>query len=124
MESIIHGIRQNKGRVHLAFCEPISNAELDEIAKQPKAEWCPMVAKLIDERINSEYHLFDTNYIAHDTLHNETRFADKYDSDAVNRFAAHLAKAEMQFEEAGVDVEQAREILLGIYANPIDAKGL
>ncbi|MBQ7855798.1 MAG: acyltransferase [Alistipes sp.] len=124
LESIITGIKQQKGRVHMAFCEPISREDLEEIGQQPKANWCPLVAKLMDERIRKEYHLFDTNYIAHDILHNEHRFTDKYDHEAVNRFAAHLAKAEVQFAEAGVDTAAAREILLGIYANPVDAKNL
>ena len=124
LESIVLGIKQQKGRVHMSFCQPISHEDLSVIGEQPKTNWCSLVAKLMDERIHQAYHLFDTNYIAHDILHNENRFTDKYDDEALNRFAAHLAKAEMQFVEAGVDTTVAREIFLGIYANPVDAKNL
>ncbi|MBR0394784.1 MAG: 1-acyl-sn-glycerol-3-phosphate acyltransferase [Alistipes sp.] len=124
LESIVLGIKQQKGRVHMSFCQPISHEDLSVIGEQPKTNWCSLVAKLMDERIHQAYHLFDTNYIAHDILHNENRFTDKYDDEALNRFAAHLAKAEMQFVEAGVDTTVAREIFLGIYANPVDAKKL
>lgn len=122
LESIITGIRQQKGRVHLAFCEPISREELESIGEQPKADWCPMVAKLIDERIRREYHLFDTNYIAHDILHDERRYAEHYTPESEARFREHLAAAEAAFEAKQIDVAVAREILLGIYANPVDAK--
>ena len=81
-----------------------------------------MVAKLIDERIRREYHLFDTNYIAHDILHDERRYAEHYTPESEARFREHLAAAEAAFEAKQIDVAVAREILLGIYANPVDAK--
>ena len=122
LESIIVGIRQQKGHIHMSFCEPISIEELQSISELPKQDWCPTIAKLIDERIRKEYHLFDTNYIAHDILHNEHRFAEHYTPESEAHFRAHLAKAEAAFEQAGVDTAVAREIFLGIYANPVDAK--
>jgi hypothetical protein len=122
LESIITGIRQQKGLVHLAFCEPISREELESIGEQPKQDWCPQIARLIDERIRQEYHLFDTNYIAHDILHNERRYAEHYTPESEAHFRAHLATAEMAFEQRAIDVAVAREIFLGIYANPVDAK--
>ena len=122
LESIIVGIRQQKGHIHMSFCEPISIEELQSISELPKQDWCPTIAKLIDERIRKEYHLFDTNYIAHDILHDEHRFAEHYTPESEAHFRAHLAKAEAAFEQAGVDTAVAREIFLGIYANPVDAK--
>lgn len=122
LESIIVGIRQQKGHIHMSFCEPISIEELQSISELPKQDWCPTIAKLIDERIRKEYHLFDTNYIAHDILHDEHRFAEHYTPESEAHFRAHLTKAEAAFEQAGVDTAVAREIFLGIYANPVDAK--
>ena len=69
-------------------------------------------------RIIGAYHLHATNYIAHDILHGERRYADRYTKEQEKMFASHLGQAEHMF---GGD-ETARRIFLGIYANPVDSR--
>jgi hypothetical protein len=120
--SILSGIKQYKGNTHFAFCRPIKREALEAIGELPRAEQCKALAELIDRHIRSNYHLFATNYIAHDILHGNRAHADHYSAEEEQMFAAHIRMAEATFAEEGVDVDVAREILLGIYANPVDSK--
>ena len=120
--SILTGIKAYKGDTNMTFCEPISKQELEAIAELPRAEQCKALADLIDRRIITEYKLFDTNYIAYDILHGTHRFSNYCTSEAEQQFAIYLVRSNAQFEVMGVDKDVAREILLGIYANPVEAK--
>ena len=92
------------------------------MASLPRAEQCKALAEIVDRRILSNYKLFDTNYIAYDIKHNTRRFEKYYDTVAEQQFAIHLVRSNAQFEVMGVDKDVARDILLGIYANPVEAK--
>lgn len=118
-ESIMSGIVSPKGNVSITICEPISEEELRTIGELPKSEAYKALTDAIDRRIIENYTLHDTNYIAHDILHGERRYADRYTAEQEQTFRERLAKAESVFGDA---VGTAREIYLGIYANPVDAK--
>lgn len=120
--SILTGIKAYKGDTNLTFCEPITEQELEQIAQLPRAEQTKALAELMDNRIIKEYKLYDTNYIAYDILHDSRRFAKYYTAEAEQQFALYLVRANAQFDVMGVDKDVAREILLGIYANPVEAK--
>ena len=120
--SILTGIKAYKGDANLAFCEPITTAELEGVAELPRAEQTKALAEIIDHRIISNYKLYDTNYIAYDIKHGTRRFAKYYSTVAEQQFDIYLVRSNAQFEVMGVDKDVAREILLGIYANPVEAK--
>ncbi|MBR7182508.1 MAG: 1-acyl-sn-glycerol-3-phosphate acyltransferase [Alistipes sp.] len=120
--SILTGIKAYKGDANLTFCEPITTAEIEQVAQLPRAEQCKALAEIMDRRIISEYKLYDTNYLAYDILHNTRRFEKYYSAAAEQKFSLHLVRSNAQFELMGVDKDAAREILLGIYANPVEAK--
>ena len=120
--SILTGIKAYKGDANLAFCEPITKQELEGIAELPRAEQTKALAEIIDRRIISNYKLYDTNYIAYDIKHGTRRFAKYYTTVAEQQFDIYLVRSNAQFEVMGVDKDVAREILLGIYANPVEAK--
>ena len=120
--SILAGIRQQKGLVNVSLCKPITREELEPLAELPRAEAYKVLIDIINERIYKAYKLYDTNYIAHDMLHGEARYADHYPAEQREAFEAYVAKAEEAFAAEGVDVAVAREIFLGIYANPVDVK--
>lgn len=122
LTSILTGLKSYKGAISLTFCEPIAREELHTIAELPRVEQCKTLAELIDRRIHTEYRLYANNYLAYDMLHGGEQFASKYDMVDKQRFEAHLSKAREAFAEAGVDVECAYRFLLGIYANPVEAK--
>jgi len=118
-ESIMSGIVSQKGNVCITICEPISDEDLRAMGEMPKSEAYKALTDAIDRRIIDNYRLHDTNYIAHDILHGERRYADRYTAEQEQAFRERLTKAEQQFGDA---VATAREIYLGIYANPVDAK--
>ncbi len=117
-ESIMCGITSQKGNVNVAICREITDEELQRMGALPKAEAYKALVEAIDRRIIEAYMLHDTNYIAHDILHDERRFADRYTAEQEQAFRTRLAEAEKQLG----DNPTAREIYLGIYANPVDAK--
>ena len=118
-ESIMCGISAQKGDVNITVCRPIGDDELQEMAALPKPEAYKALVEAIDKRITEAYVLHDTNYIAHDILHGDNRFADRYTAEQQARFCNRLSDAERAF---GASAETAREIFLGIYANPVDSK--
>jgi len=120
--SILYGIRMPKGDVHVTICDPITREELEECGKLPKAEAYKMLKEIIDNRIYKNYKLHDTNYIAHDILHREKRYAEHYTPAAYRAFKGRMAYADAKFMEYGVDLKTARKVYLGIYANPVDTK--
>lgn len=120
--SILYGIRMPKGDVHVTICDPITREELEECGKLPKAEAYKMLKEIIDNRIYKNYKLHDTNYIAHDILHREKRYAEHYTPAAYRAFKGRMAYTDAKFMEYGVDLKTARKVYLGIYANPVDTK--
>lgn len=121
--SIITGIRQRKGRIHMSLCTPISGSELECCAEDGKlTDSCRRVARLIDRRICSAYMLFPNNYIAHDLLSGTTEYASKYTAGEKEKFLEHLKTLDVYDDK--YDLERLRRIFLGIYANPVDSARL
>ena len=118
LNSILTGILQPKGRVHIAICPPIRMAELSAFERQTNNEYHKSVARLIDSRINIAYRLYPNNYIAHDMLYGNTRYQSMYTEQEYNEFCRHLN--ELDRYEDTCDMERLREIFIGIYANPVD----
>ena len=118
LNSILSGILQPKGRVHIALCQPIRLAELSAFEEQTNNEYHKSVARLIDSRINTAYRLFPNNYIAHDILYGNTRYQSMYTDEEYNLFIHHLK--ELDRYEDTCDIERLRDIFVGIYANPVD----
>ena len=122
MRSILYGLRMPKGDVNISLCKPVSREELEECGKLPKAGAYKMLKDIIDRRIYANYKLHDTNYIAHDMLHREKRYADRYTKEGVRAFKMRMAMADARFAEAGIDLKTARKVFLEIYANSVDTK--
>lgn len=117
--SIMAGMSQPKGRVHMAIADPITADELEEFADQHANIFNNSFAELINRRIRSNYHLMPSNFIAHDILFKQDRFADRYTENERRAFESHV---ELQVgSQTDLDPTALREILLGIYANCVDS---
>ena len=110
LASMISGIKQYKGRVHLEFCKPITLEELQEADKAEKNEKFRVLASIIDSHVLPAFKLWPSNYIAADILSGRDRYADYYTSKQREEFLAHI-----NGELAGMP-EGVREVLLNIYA--------
>ena len=119
LESIVMGIAEQKGRVHVAFCEPITDAELDECAALEKNDRFRRLAAIIDERILASWRIWPTSRIALELLEGR----EPQDRRATERFEKYL-KGELDSLPRPFDRRAIREVLLRIYATPAIRKNL
>jgi len=119
LNSILTGILQPKGNVHFELCEPISVAELGSFENLTNNEYHKAVADLLDRRINTAYRLYPNNYIAHDIRYGNSKYSSLYTKEQRDQFVEYMTKLE-RFDTC--DLEQLKDIFLGIYSNPIDNK--
>ena len=118
MMSILTGIRQPKGHIHMEAAPLIGDDELREASKRGGNERYQFIMKLMDRRIAEHYKLWKTNYIAADMVEGGSRYAGLYDAADKEAFGAYL---ENRLDSVGPDFERAemRHLLLGIYANSV-----
>ena len=121
LNSILTGIMQQKGRVHIQLCEPVTEEELMAYDHLTNNEYHKVVAGLLDSRINSAYRLWPNNYIAHDIRYGSKAFCAFYTPEEREAFEARLAQLE-KYEDW--DVDQLKDIFLGIYSNPVESKSV
>jgi 1-acyl-sn-glycerol-3-phosphate acyltransferase len=117
LNSILTGIVQQKGRVNITFCEPITRDELLQFNSCTNNEYHKRVAALLDERIVKAYRLTPNNYIAHDLRYGQRTYADYYTPAEKEAFLLYMEKLN-DFEISEPDV--LKDIFLGIYANPVE----
>lgn len=111
LNSILTGITQPKGRVHLAAGKPITEEELRPYNNWSSGDFNRQVAALIDQQITACYRLYPNNYIAAWML------SGKKQGD----FTPEEQQTFQKYVESQVKgcPEKVREILLKIYANPV-----
>jgi hypothetical protein len=114
--SILAGITNPKGRIHLSVCHPVNTFLGDTDGVSVFNDRINLLASGIDREIYRHYRLWPTNYIASDLLRNETIYAEKYTPGEKAEFEDY-----MQRELSGLKLDTAehRDILLRIYANPV-----
>jgi hypothetical protein len=115
LESVICGIKQFKGKIHLSITPPILETELYQIAESAKNDRIQNLATLIDNRIYKHYKFFKNNYIAFDLL-NGNNFADKYSVSEKAAFTVYMRNSLFEIEG---DKSELEAIFLAIYANPV-----
>lgn len=120
LNSILTGITQPKGRVHIEICKPITREDLMQFENCTSGEFHKKVAELMDKRICSAYRLTPNNYIAHDILYGESEYANMYSAEEKEAFVTYMKQLEKY--EQDCDVEALFDIFLGIYANPVESK--
>ena len=124
MDSVVSGIKKKKGTMNIAICPTITYNDLKPYEGAEKHEIVKVVADMIDERIYANYRLYPNNYIAYDWLSGTSTFAKYYTLEDKDVFKAYCDKIFSKlYEELGSEAEpRFTEILLGIYAIPIENK--
>lgn len=120
LNSILTGIVQPKGRVHIEFCEPISRADLQAMDGATSSEYHRMVCGLLDKRICSAYRLTPNNYIAHDLLYGREEYRHQYTEEQKQEFL-HRGETLLRYEDIA-PLEELIDLYLGIYAGPVESK--
>lgn len=119
LNSILTGLVQPKGQVHIELCRPLSHEELARFDELTSNEYHKAVARLIDSRINAAYRLYPNNYIAYDLRYGTTKFQKHYTPEQKQAFLLRVKKLE-RYDTC--DVERLVDIFLGIYSNPVNNK--
>jgi 1-acyl-sn-glycerol-3-phosphate acyltransferase len=119
LNSIITGIKQPKGKIHLAFGKPIKE-ELTELNKSGNDnEKIKQLTALIDKRIYSDFKLNPVNYIAYDLHHQTNVFESNYSKNEKENFITYVTKGIEQLKD---DNDVIKNILLKMYAFPVENK--
>jgi hypothetical protein len=121
MHSIMTGIRQQKGNVHLNIGVPLTHEEIEAASHCDKNDRYQMIRHAVDIRVVEGYHLWKTNYVAYDIVNGTTKYSDHYGPEDVESFKAYT-EHKLRRTERGLDRDEIRKIFLGIYANPVATK--
>ncbi len=119
LHSILTGIRQHKGHIHLSVGEPLSAAEIAEAAAHTGNDRYQVLRGILDRRIHEGYKLWKTNYMAYDLMNGSNEFlGDKYLPDDLEKFEAYI-EHKLSKLEWRLDRKELRDIFLHIYGNPV-----
>ena len=116
LNSILTGIKQPKGKIHMAFGTPIKE-ELTEIDKATNEnEKIKLLASHIDKCIYQNYKLNAVNYIAYDVIHKTNVFENNYTATEKENFLSYVSK---KVEELSGEKDVLSYLFLTLYANPV-----
>jgi hypothetical protein len=114
--SMRDGIFAYKGRVHLAFGEPINNSIDESLEFHSDNEKFQYLCSLVDKQMYKNYRLWPNNHIAYDMLHGGDQFQNYYSEFSKRDFVKHINK---QANVADVSYFKMKQRLLQMYANPV-----
>lgn len=120
--SIVIGIRQWKGDVHLNIGKPLTYEEIEEASHcDNKNDRYQSIRHAVDVRVVEGYKLWKTNYMAYDIVNGTTKYNDFYGPEDVEAFKAYTER-KLNKVERRLDRDELRKIFLDIYANPVVTK--
>lgn len=114
--SILTGIMQFKGNIHIEFTKPITHEEIEQAAQLDKNERFKFLTSAMDKRIVSSFKLWKNNYIAYDMITGSNEFAAEYTQEEKKTFVDYM---KFKLSSAEGDMDELEDIFLHIYANPI-----
>ncbi|MCU0456761.1 MAG: acyltransferase [Bacteroidales bacterium] len=114
--SIITGITQPKGRIHISLTRPVNDYigmidEADTLNNKLNA-----LAGMMDEEIYRSYKLWPGNYIAFEMMNNSDEYSSLYTPEEKETFLKYMER-----ETSGIDGDRKdiEGLFLEIYANPV-----
>ncbi len=119
LNSIITGIMQFKGNVHINFCKPLTLEVIQSCSLLEKNERFKSLAEVIDRNIIESYQLWKNNYIAYDILYSTDKYANRYSGADKQSFLSYL---KYKLSDVDGNPKEMEDIFLSIYANPVRSK--
>ncbi len=119
--SIMYGINQWKGNVHLNIGKPLSEQELAVAAMCDKNDRYQNIRHFVDLRVIDGYRLWNNNFIAYDLRNHTYKYSDRYTAEDKEAFVTYMEK-QLDTVEKELNRDELRSIFLDIYANPIVSK--
>lgn len=121
LNSIITGIRQQKGNIHLHIGEQLTDEEIAEASLCDKNDRYQLIRHAVDLRVIDGYRLWKTNYIAYDMLNPGDKYREHYSNEDVQEFIDYKER-QLDTVEKTLDRVALNDIFLHIYANPVVSK--
>ena len=121
LQSIMVGIRQPKGHVHLHVGDPLTEEEIREASLCDKNDRYQSIRHAVDRRVIEGYRLWKTNYMAYDLVNGEGKYAHRYTQEDMEQFQGYLAQQLIKVEST-LDRREMYDELLHIYSNPVLSK--
>ena len=118
LESIMTGIQQQKGNIHLNIGKPLTREEIVEASYCTKNDRYQSIRHAMDKRIVEGYKLWKTNYIAYDMVHHSYKYTSMYTQEDVEKFTAYVEQ-QLDSVEQTLNRNDLRTIFLEIYSNPV-----
>lgn len=116
LNSIITGITQPKGRIHMQVGTPVG----DELAALEKTtnenEKIKQLVGLIDEQLYSNYKLWPVNYIACDLLNESSEYSSRYTPAEQENFRAYIREKTARLKG---DEQTLFNLFVKMYAHPV-----
>jgi hypothetical protein len=120
LHSILTGIRQNKGHIHLSIGKPLSAAEISEAAALSGNDRYQHLRGILDDRIRGGYKLWKTNYMGYDLMNGTSEYLGvKYLPEDMVRFREYTEHKITKLERR-LDRDALRDIFWHIYGNPVE----
>lgn len=116
--SIMTGIEQQKGNIHLNIGSPLTHDEIEAASYCNKNDRYQAIRHAVDVRIIEGYKLWKTNYIGYDMVNHTFKYRDKYTPEDVAQFTDYV-EHQLDKVEQSLCRADLRDIFLRIYANPV-----
>lgn len=116
--SIMTGIEQQKGNIHLNIGSPLTHDEIEAASCCNKNDRYQAIRHAVDVRIIEGYKLWKTNYIGYDMVNHTFKYHDKYTPEDVAQFTDYV-EHQLDKVEKSLCRADLRDIFLRIYANPV-----
>ena len=121
LQSILMGIKQFKGNVHLNIGDPLTEEEIREASYCDKNDRFQLIRHAVDRRIISGYKLWKPNYMAYDIVNGGSKYAANYTPEDLVEFKKYI-DGQLKKVEPTLDQGELKDILLHIYSNPVLSK--
>jgi hypothetical protein len=118
-KSILKGLKQDKGRVHVHFGNPLSQSMMQGLGGKHRNDFFNGVAAMIDKQIIDNYKLWPTNFISLDLSENGQGRSGEYTDEQKSAFMHYVKN---RSERSDLDPEAMEKEMLKIYSNPIREK--
>ena len=121
LHSIMTGIKQWKGRIHLNIDTPLTEEEIERASICDKNDRYQYIRHVLDYRIVKLYKLWKTNYMGYDLMNRTTKYSSLYGKDDLEAFKAYT-EHKLSKVERNLDRDALRQLFWAIYGNPVARK--
>ena len=119
--SIVTGIMQQKGNIHMNIGTQLTSEEIAQAALCDKNDRYQLIRHAVDQRVVEGYKLWKNNYIAYDIANQSYKYSHLYDQADQEQFISYM-QHQLDTIEPEVNREDLRRIFIDIYANPVYTK--